>query len=236
MANNKTENKTMQLQTKVSPEVYARLEAIGDKYGFSIFQLLRMLLDCIIRFMDDQHNLSEDLQRVIRMFDDMKSWGKSICLADNDQELVIDGVIYIMRAKGNAGYRVAMVERPKWKDTEEGRKYEGTETYNVQLILERVVEIINPNLYKHLRQLAVDEFHTESVYDTISTIVNLYQPNQSEDEFRKEFEDNDWHKGAKMHDDKRIQRRHSHSMDYFEGQQRLFDNDNPNEENHDRED
>ena len=236
MAKDKTENKICKLQTKVSPEAYARLESIGDKYGFSIFQLLRMLLDCIIRFMDDQHNLSEDLQKVIRMFDDMKAWGRSICLADDDQELVIDGAIYILRAKDNAGSRLVMIERPTWKDTEEGRKYEGMTTYNVQTILERVVEIINPNLYRHLRQLAVNEFHTESVYDTISTIINLYQPDTKEDEFRKEFEDNDWHKGAKMHDEVRTKRRHSHSMDYFEGQQRLFDNDNQNEENHDRED
>ena len=222
----KTENKTMQVQTKVSADAYARLEAIGNKYGFSIFQLLRMLLDCIIRFMDDQHNLSEDLQRVIRMFDNMRGWGRSICLAADDQELVIDGVIYILRAKDNNGKRLVMVEYKECDDPDKVEKFANNTTYNIQTILERVVEIINPGLYKHLRMLAVDEFNTESVYDTLSAIINLYKPNDKEDEFRKEFEDNDWHKGAKMHDDVRTKRRHFISKDYFEGQQRLFDNDN----------
>ena len=223
MAKDKNENKFVKLQTKVSPEAAAIIESICDQYGFSIFIMLRMFCDCIIRFKDPGHNLSDTLQRAIRMIGDIKSWGRSICLAADDQELVIDGVIFIIRAKGNAGYRLAMVERPKWIDTEDGKKYEGATTYNVQTILERVVELVNPELYKHLRKLAVDEFQTESVYDTISTIVNLYQYNPNEDDFRKEFEDNDWHMGAKMHDDLRVKRRHSHSMDYFEGQQRLFD-------------
>ena len=70
----KLENKTVQLQTKVSSEVYARLESICKKYGYSIFQLLRMLSDCIVRFMDDKHNLSEDLVRIMRMFENIPGW------------------------------------------------------------------------------------------------------------------------------------------------------------------
>ena len=226
MAKDKMENKVVKLQTKVSPEAAAILESICDQYGFSIFQMLRMFCDCLIRFKDDQHNLSEDLQKVIRMLGDIKSWGRSICLAADDQELVIDGVIFILRAKGNAGNRLAMVERPKWIKTEEGRKYEGVTTYNIQTILERIVELVNPSLYRHLRYLAVSEFKTESIYDTLSAIINLYQPDESEDEFRKEFEDNDWHMGAKVHDVQRTKRRHSHSMDYYEGQQRMFEDEN----------
>ena len=89
MTKDKSTNKTIQLQTKVSPEVYARLESICKQYGFSIFILLRMLSECIIRYMDDEHNLSEDLNRIMRMFEDIPGWKKSICLAEGLEEMDI---------------------------------------------------------------------------------------------------------------------------------------------------
>ena len=210
----------MQLQTKVSPEVYARLEAIGKRYGFSIYEILRMLSDCIIRFMDDRHNLSDDLTRIIRMFEDLPGWRQSICLADGMQEMEIVEAFYVLRSRHDArGYRLAYVERPML----DGDEYGWTVTFNIQKMLERFMEVINPSLYKHLRMLAVD-LGTESMLDTIHIIANLYRENPDEKELRLQFEQNDWHKGARMHEDKQYKRGYSHTIDYMEKQQSLFDN------------
>ena len=210
---------TMQLQTKVTPEVYAKLQSLADQYGFSIFQALRMMAETLIRYTDDEHNLSEEMVRAIRMFEDIPGWRKSICLTDHDQQLGITEAIYILRAKGKEGHRIVLVERPAMDGDAEG----WTSTYNVQRILERFIEVLNPSLYKHLRQLAVD-LGTDSLLDTIHTIANLYKENPDEKELRLQFESNDWHQGAQMHSDTRYQRHNSHSMEYIDQrQQKLFE-------------
>lgn len=214
----KADNKTMQLQTKVSPEVYARLEGICKSYGFSIFQLLRMLCDCIVRFMDDRHNLSEDLVRVIRMFEGIEGWKKSACLADSGQDFEPVEAFYVLRSKGRDGYRLVHVERPVMDGSEEWNA-----TYNVQRILERFIEVTSPSLYRHLRQMAVD-LGTESMLDTLHTLASLYRENPDESELRRQFESNDWHRGAQTGRDTVYQRRNTRSISYLEREHpELFD-------------
>ena len=71
--------------------------------GFSVFHALRMLCETLVRFGDDRHNLTEQLIRVIRMFENIPGWSKSICLADDEQEFGIVEAIYILRAPGKDG-------------------------------------------------------------------------------------------------------------------------------------
>ena len=205
------------LSTKVSPEVYAQFKSICNKYGFSIFVALRMLAETLVRFGDDKHNLSESLIRAIRMFENIPGWSKSICLADDGQEFGIVEAIYILRAPGKDGYRICWVERPML----DGDAYGWNGTYNVQFIFERFIEVMNPSLYKHLRLLAV-ELGTESMLDTVHRIADEFMENPDEIELRLQFEGNDWHNGAQMHEDKAYKRPYTHGMDYIEKQQTLF--------------
>lgn len=208
---------SIHLTTRVSPEVGAQLMAISKKYGTSIFFILRMFADCLIRLSDDRHNLSEDLMRIIRQFENIPGWRKSICLADDTQEFGIVEAIYILRAPGKEGYRLCLVERPMLEG------HDGwVVTYNVQHILERFIEVMNPSLYRHLRLLAV-ELGTESMLDTIQRIADEYMENPDEVELRLQFEGNDWHKGAQMTDRTRYKRPYTHGMDYMEKQMGLFD-------------
>ena len=208
---------TIHLTTRVSPEVGAQLMAISKRYGTSIFFILRMFADCLIRLSDDRHNLSQDLMRIIRQFENIPGWRKSICLADDTQEFGIVEAIYILRAPGKEGYRLCLVERPTLEGDD---KWEVT--YNVQRILERFIEVMNPSLYRHLRLLAVN-LGTESMLDTIQRIADEYMENPDEVELRLQFESNDWHKGAQMHADKAYKRPYSPSEEHI--QKTLFDSD-----------
>ncbi len=212
----KLENKVVQLQTKVSSEVYARLEAICETYGFSIFQMLRMLSDCIVRFMDDSHNLSENLLRIIRMFENIPGWKKSICLAEGVQDMEIVEAIYIMREKGYNGYRLVMVERPMMNGDEDGWNC----TYNIQRIFERFIETTNPSLYRQLRSVAVD-LELDSLYDLVSSLSSIFYDNPDTIELRRQFENIDWHRGAQMHDRVQYVRHNNKTMEQTET---LFDN------------
>ena len=215
---------TEQLLTRVTPEVWARLKGLEDQYGITIFRLLRMLADCIVRFMDSETNLSEDLLRIIRMFEGLPGWKKSICLADGMEEMEVVEAFYVLRQPKRSGYRLVWVEKPIMSGDAKGWMM----TFNVQKILERFIELTNLSLYMHLRSLGVD-LGTESRLDTIHTIANLYKPNPDEEELRIQFENNKWHKGGKANQDVRYQTRKFHSSDYFESHPTLFDNKDQNE-------
>ena len=186
----------MQLSTRVKPEIGAQMLSICNQFGFSVFFCLQKLVEVMVRMKDDQHNLTPELMRIIRQFENIPGWSKSICLADSGQEFGIVEAIYIMRAPGREGYRLCWVERPMM----DGDAYGWSATYNVQYILERFIEVMNPSLYKHLRLLAVD-LGTESMLDTIQRIADEYMENPDEIELRMQFENNDWHKGAKMYEE-----------------------------------
>ena len=207
---------SMHLVTRVSPEIGARMLAICDQYGFTVFHCLRMLGEVMVRMGDDRHNLTPELMRVIRQFENIPGWSKSICLADDGQEFGIIEAIYVLRAKGKEGNRLVHVERPMMEGDDKWRA-----TYNVQQILERFIEVMNPSLYKHLRLLAV-ELGTESMLDTIQRIADEFIENPDEVELRLQFESNDWHKGAQMHEEHNRKRPYTPSEEHL--QKTLFDN------------
>ena len=210
------QKKMMQLQTKVTPEVYAQIQHIGNTFGFSVFHTLRMFCDVMIRLGDDKHNLTEELMRMVRQFENIPGWSKSICLADPEQEIGIVEAIYVIRANGKEGYRLVWVERPMM----DGDAYGWSATYNVQRILERFIEVMNPSLYKHLRLLAVT-IGTESMLDTIQRIADEFMENPDEVELRLQFEQNDWHQGARMYEDNIRKRPYTPSEEHL--QQTLFE-------------
>ena len=222
------DNQVNMIQTRVTPEVWAKLKSIETKYGISIYKLLQMLADCLVRFMDSETNLSEDLLRIIRMFEGLPGWKKSICLADGSEEMEVVEAFYVLSQKHRTGFRLVWVEKPVMDGDAEG----WTVTFNVQKMLERFIELVNPSLYLHLRRLGVD-LGTESVLDTIHTIANLYASNPDEDELRIQFENNEWHKGAQAQKDVRYKTRKFHTADYNEKQSpTLFDSaDSSQEEN-----
>jgi hypothetical protein len=206
----------MQFSTRVTPEIGAQMLSICKQFGFSVFFCLQKLVEVMVRMKDDQHNLTPELMRIIRQFENIPGWSKSICLADDGQEFGIIEAIYVLRAKGKEGNRLVHVERPMMEGDDKWRA-----TYNVQQILERFIEVMNPSLYRHLRLLAVD-LGTQSMLDTIQRIADEFAENPDEVELRLQFESNDWHKGAQIHDDVRYKRPYSHGMDYIERQQKLF--------------
>ena len=208
------------VNTKVTPEAFARLKAICKKFGFSIYDLLQMLLDCMIRYMDEYHNLSEDLRRIIRMFEDLPGWKNAFRITEPMDDAEIMEAFYVLRhPKGKGAPRIVHVVRPVLDGDDLGWLV----TYNIQTSLERFIELTNGSLYRHLRMLSV-ELGNESLLDTIQTIVNLYKENPDDKELRLMFEDNDWQQGAKMHDRQQYKRQYTHSTDAIE--RGLFDTQN----------
>ena len=208
--------KKMQFGTRVTPEIGAQMLSICNQFGFSVFFCLQKLVEVMVRMKDDQHNLTPELMRIIRQFENIPGWSKSICLADDGQEFGIIEAIYVLRAKGKEGNRLVHVERPMMEGDDKWKA-----TYNVQQILERFIEVMNPSLYLHLRRLAVN-LGTESMLDTIQRIADEYMENPDEIELRMQFENNDWNNGAKMYEEHNRKRPYTPSEEHL--QKTLFDN------------
>ena len=210
--------------TKVTPSSFAQLKSICKKYDFTVYDLLQMLIDCIIRYMDEYHNLSEDLRRIIRMFEDMPGWKNAFRLTEPMDDVEIMEAFYVLRhPKGKGAPRIVHVVRPMLDGDDLG----WLATYNIQLAFDQFIKTINDSFYRHLSQLCV-ELGNESILDTIQTIVNLYKENPNDEEMRQMFADNDWHENAKMHDRQQYKRTYTPSE---ATQQKLFEVEtNPNKE------
>jgi hypothetical protein len=214
------------ISARVSIEFKARLESLCEQYGFSINILVKLLAETFLRNADKEHNISEDLMKVIRLFENIPGWKKSVCLSDGIDGMEITEAFYVLKQPKKRGSRIVHVSMPLLKNDEEG----WTENFNIQQQLERFMELTNESLYKHLRCLSTD-LGTVSLLDTIHTIANLYRENPDEGELRLQFESNDWVKGAQAHRDTAFKRRNSHSMAYIEKKDMgsLFDGQDTNE-------
>ena len=208
------------LQTKVTPEVRARLMAIEQKYGFTTFKLLRMLIDCIIRFMDPMTNMDESLLRIIRLFENFPGWEKSISLGEGLDKMEITDAYYVLQQREREGFRLVWVERPWMEGDADGWTY----TFNLQRMFEDFLQKSNESLYNLLKEIG-KELRTESLLDTIHILASKYKTNPDEEELRESFENNDWVNGARAAKDVRYQRHHAHKMEYLDRQPTLFDTD-----------
>ena len=211
---------SMHMMTRVSPEIGAQVLAICNEFGFSVFHALRMLLEVLVRMKDDKHNLTPELMRIIRQFENIPGWSKSICIADPNQEFGIVEAFYVLGAKGKTGNRLVHTERPMLEGDD---NWQGT--YNIQQMLERFIELVNPSLYRHLRLVAV-ALGTESMLDTIQRIADEFMENPDEVELRLQFEQNDYHRGAQMTDRTHYKRPYTPSEEHL--QKTLFDEDENN--------
>ena len=214
------------ISARVSIEFKARLESLCEQYGFSINILVKLLAETFLRNADKEHNISENLMKAIRLFENIPGWKKSVCLSDGIDGMEITEAFYVLKQPKKTGSRVVHVTMPLLKNDEDG----WTENFNIQQQLERFMELTNESLYKHLRCLSTD-LGTVSLLDTIHTIANLYRENPDEGELRLQFESNDWVKGAQAHRDTAFKRRNSHSMAYIEKKDMgsLFDGQDTNE-------
>lgn len=176
----KNSGKYIGIGTKTSRQFYKIFHNICESKGLNTYQVLQMMVDTFVRYTDDQHNLSRDIEMMMSVFEHMTGWCNAFNLADATAERSIEEAIYIMTAKGKRGARAVMVQRPFMGKT--------VETYNVQQILERVIEVLMPERYRRLRQLAVDN-DCGSILEMLDMMIDAQTVEQLNADFRKPFED-----------------------------------------------
>lgn len=175
--NEKFEN----VSTKVSADVKEQLNRILADMGLNEYQWLQLMIEVTIRMMDDRHNLSATMAKMIQMFRMVPGFKDAASLVDANAEGKIDGAIYFVNVKGKKGYKPVMVERT-WFDGQ------WNETHNVRDIVECVIERCAPDSYMKLRE-HMQELECESVFECLMTMVDAYQLVRPELEIQSLFED-----------------------------------------------
>lgn len=170
------------LATKVTPEAWQRLNILAHKKGMTIYELVQMVCDTLIRYMDDQHNLTPEIEKAMAIFEHMEGWAESFNLTDPTvQREVGEATYYLQDPDGKrSGVRALHVNKPFFG--------ERTMTANIQQILEHTISMLTPERYRRLRALAVD-MECNSLLELFDVLIDYHAHDGDVAELRHTFED-----------------------------------------------
>jgi len=171
------------IATKVSTFVKERIERICRRKQMNEYEMLQNMCDCIVRYMDDRHNLTPELERLMGIFEHLEGWRNAFNLADHTAEAEICEAFYVLKAKGKTGLRVIHVERP-WFDGVE----EWEQTENIQQIFERFLNILMPERYMKMRKLSI-YLGIDSRIHLLDYLIDRCMEEEMNAQYRREFED-----------------------------------------------
>ena len=205
----KDEGNFVSVAGKISTWSYGRIMRILKRKGLNIYQMIQNFCDTIIRYMDDKHNRTPDVEKAMNMFEGMIGWENNFNLCDPNTKPEISEATYYLsdftKDKAKKGVRVVHVERPlmdKW-----------TQTFNVQQILERFMFLTFPSLYRRLRFIAVCRECT-SILELLIDIVGELEREEDKKELLRDFEDADRGDfGQKPHEGQPYKRPYEASQD-----------------------
>ena len=166
--------------TKLSCEAYARMERLSKKKGLTTYEMIQMVCDTLIRYMDDRHNLTPEMEQAMSIFEHLEGWKNAFNLADTTTQPSITEATYYLRDPDKKGVRGVHVEIPfmgQW-----------TQTYNIQEILEQTICLLMPERYKRLRLLAVDN-NCSSILQLVDMLIDEHSKDADVAVMRQGFED-----------------------------------------------
>ena len=181
----KDEGNFVSVAGKISTWSYGRIMRILKSKGLNIYQMIQNFCDTIIRYMDDRHNRTPEVEKAMNMFEHMSGWENNFNLCDPNAKPEVSEATYYLSdfAKdGKKGVRVVHVERPffdKW-----------VQTFNVQQILEKFMCLTFPSLYRRLRFIAVCRECT-SILELLIDVVGELEREEDKKELLRPFEDAD---------------------------------------------
>lgn len=180
-----TDNENYQtIATKVSANGLAALKLLARRNGCTLYELLQMVCDVLIRYMDDRHNMTPEMDSLLKVFENMEGWGHAFNLADPSARPEVGEATYYLNDKDGSkqGVRAVLVTKPFFG--------QGQYTYNVQTIVERTFCLLFPQKYKSLRVLG-QALGSNTVLETLDKLTQEHEEHEAFAELTRQFEDND---------------------------------------------
>ncbi len=176
------DDKFQVIATKVSANTKMQIGRLCKAKGLTEYEMLQMMCDCLIRYMDDRHNLNPELEKAMSIFEHMTGWKDAYNICDPTAKPLIEEAVYITSDESGKKYglRAHMVKKPflgQWEQTD-----------NVVTIYERLTEVLMPDIYRKLRLLAVTQ-ENSSIVELMHALIDAQTDEEYSSEYRKEFED-----------------------------------------------
>ena len=212
-----SEDKIRVMATKVSTEARESFVKICQAKGMTPYELLQIVIDTLIRYMDDRHNLTPEMEQAMSIFEHLQGWKDAFNLADPTTRPEITEATYYLRDSDKKGVRGVHVEMP----------FMGTwsQTYNIQEILEQTICLLMPERYKRLRLLAVDN-NCSSILQLVDMLIDEHSKDADVAVMRQGFEDANRSDYGKKPADSPYKRKHYKTVNddrLTDPQQTLFD-------------
>lgn len=208
--NNNNEPKTdgssyVTVGTKIDRVMMERLRRFCEATGTTPYSVIQYAVEMIVRYCDSPTDLSPEMAKMMTLFEGMIGWKDSFNLADPAMKPdIVEATYYLKDERIAKGVRCVHVSKP----------YFGTPVYtlNTQEMLEQMVCVNFPGLYRRLRAAAT-ELETGSVLETVLTLVNDYLAGRDEREMSEIFGDNQRSEYGRKAVDAPFVRHHRREMD-----------------------
>jgi hypothetical protein len=134
--------------TKISPAMAVVWDAVCEALGTNTYDLIQQFIYAMIRAASAQHEKSPEIQRLLDVLDLDPGWHNAINLCAPNGKLKIAQMVLIVEQEDKQGFGMVMLNKPYMGDV--------TQTENVNLIIERVIEVGMKKLYRKLRLIKAD--------------------------------------------------------------------------------
>ena len=172
------EQKFEVMATKVDPQSAVVINTICETLGTNVYTLLQHFLYTMIRMASDDHSVSPDIQKLMKIFDTPGPWANAINVCAPGSRRSISQVILIMEEQGKQGFAMTMLNKPFCGDI--------TQTDNVNKIVERTIEVGMYGLYKDIRLMKA-EMETNNISDLLLKMLDDQQRLNVTEEERQEM-------------------------------------------------
>lgn len=199
-------SKCMVFSGKVGIMVGVLFLRLCRKVGMKRNEMIKLMIESMVRYMSEKHNLTQESERLMSIFEHLFGWKDCFNLADPDNRPEITEATYYMRDPDKKGVRAFHVERPWFTGSNQW-----LQTYNIQEIFEQTICLLMPERYRRLRMLAVDNGCT-SMLEFIDMIIDEYTKESDLEEMRQFFEDANRSEFGKKPDDTQYKRKHYKSV------------------------
>ena len=142
----KREKDFVTVATKVSPEMASVLNLIARQKNITVYELMQLVCWFLVRYTSDRHNMSDEMNKLMMMFHNEVGWKDAFNRCNPTAETEVCEEILIMQQTGKSGFGAVKIQKP-WMGA-------WLQTDNQLDIVERVLEVCLPAVYKHLRELA----------------------------------------------------------------------------------
>lgn len=137
--------KFVPMGTKVNPAMAVVWDAICNALETDTYHLLQHFIQAMIRAASTQHEKSPEVEKLMNTLDLDVGWQNAINLCAPNGKLSIAQIILIVEQEDKEGFSAVMLDKPFMGECQQ--------TENVNLIIERIIQVGTKKLYQKLRDI-----------------------------------------------------------------------------------